>query len=307
RGIPRILTKKLLKELIINKYKDFFEKHQNKFNIQFKNLKERFEKEKIKTASSFTFEWLNYPRVIKEFEKDWKRFFYPYIKPNNIKNKIVVDIGCGMAKHGFFTAKYGAKYIGIDLSEAVEAAYHNTKRFRSLIIQADVYNLPLKGPLIDYYYSIGVIHHLPTPKEGFLKIINLMKKDSKILIWVYSTYKNKRAFYIYNPLRKITTKLSKKKLYYLCHIPAILTHVFNYISRIFEKFHLKSIAKRIPFYYYNTFPYRFKHNDSFDILASPIQKYFSKDEVEEWFKDGNLQTYKLVYDVFQGIKGYGTK
>jgi len=306
KGIPRMLPRNLLMKIVIPRYTQFFLKYEGKFKIN-QDEKKVFEKEKIKTASSFGYEWTKYSKIIKEFEKDWIRYFSPFISPKEIKGKVVVDIGCGLAKQGYFTAKYGAKYIGVDLSEAVEAAYANTKKFNSLIVQADIYNLPLNSSKINLYYSIGVIHHLPNPREGFNKIVSVMKKGSKILIWVYGRHKNKRAIYLYNPLRSITTRIPKKLLYVLCHIPAIATHFLNTISLILEKVGAKNLARKIPFYYYTKFPYSFKHNDSFDIFATPTQKYYKRSEIKKWFTGAGIKKFTLLQDKVQGIKGFGTK
>lgn len=306
-GIPRILPINLLKKIVYPKYTWFFSKYKEK--IKFKEIKinKNIEKEKIKTASSFGFEWTKYSKIIKEFEKDWTRYFSPFIHKKDVKGKCVADIGCGLAKHGYFTAKYGAKYIGVDLSEAVEVAYKNTKKFKPLIVQADIYNLPIDGTKIDLYYSIGVLHHLPRPEAGFLSITKVMKKGSRILIWVYGKYKNKRAIYLYNPIREITTRIPKKILYQLCHIPAIATHTLNLTSICLEKIGLKNIAKKIPFYYYTSFPYSFKHNDCFDIFATPTQVYYTKKQINKWFKNAKINKFKLAYDEVQGIKGFGKK
>lgn len=305
KAIPRILPDPLMKSIVYPKHKNFFMKYCSYFPFLNNSISNK-DKLKLDTANSFAFEWLSYSKVIKEFKKDWKRYFSPFISPNDVKGKVVADMGCGLAKQGHFTAKYGAKYIGIDLSDAVEAAYKNTKEFDSLVVQADVYHLPLDGSKIDYYYSIGVIHHLPNPQQGFLNIVKLMKKKSKILIWVYGRHKNSRALLIYNPLRKITTKINQKFLYQLCHIPALITHLFNFGSIVFESFGFKNLAKKIPFYYYSKFSYSFKHNDSFDILATPKQEYYSFSEIGNWFKTANL-SFQLRPDTVQGIKGFGEK
>lgn len=123
-GIPRILPDSLMKTLIFPKYRDFFEK----YDIKLFDEKEADDQLKSATAQSFSFEWLKYPKILTQFEKDWQRYFNPFIYEEDIKNQVVADFGCGMAKHGYFVGKYGAKkYIGLDLSEAAEAAYRNTK------------------------------------------------------------------------------------------------------------------------------------------------------------------------------------
>jgi uncharacterized protein YbaR (Trm112 family)/SAM-dependent methyltransferase len=307
-GIPRMLPENLMKELVIPRYPEFFRNHKFGNLSDGKSPKCRKEKLKVRTAQSFGFEWLKYPKILEQFESDWERYFHPFIKKQDIRGKVVADFGCGMAKHGYFSGKYKAKkYIGLDLSEAVEAAYQNTKEFRPLIVQADIYNLPLNGKEIDIFYSIGVLHHLPDPKGGFLSIAGLMKKGSKILIWVYGKRKNAKAIYIYNPARKITTRLPRRILYPLCHIPAMGTHALNYAHKALRKAGLGQVAQKIPFSYYADYPYRFKVSDCFDLFGTPKQSYHEMPEIKEWFRKAKIKNPKLEYDIAQGIKGFGRK
>ena len=171
-GVPRMLKKELLESLVLPAYPSFFEKYKEKFD--FKTQKK--DSLKIKTAKSFAFEWNKYKKIISVFEKDTKRFFLDFIKFPDLKDKVVADIGCGLAKHGYFISKHAKKYIGIDLSSAVDSAYNNTKKNKPLIIQADIYALPLKSEEIDFYYSIGVLHHLPDPRKGFESITKKMNR-----------------------------------------------------------------------------------------------------------------------------------
>lgn len=302
--IPRILPDELLQELVVKEYPDFF----SKYKFKYSEKHDKTSSLKHKTAKSFSYEWLKYPKILDQFEKDWERYFHPFIKRKDINGKVVVDYGCGMAKHGYFTAKYGAKkYIGLDLSLATEAAYANTKKFKPLIVQADIYHTPLKGELIDISYSIGVLHHLPEPEKGFLAITSLMKKNAKIFIWVYGRRKNKRAIYLYNPIRAVTTRMPKALLYPLCHGPAAAVHGFNLLYKGLSKAGMKGIAKHVPFNYYADFPYRFKVSDTYDTLGTPKQIYYRKEEIDKWFKHAKLKKYELQYDIVQGIKGYGVK
>ncbi|MGV8163180.1 MAG: class I SAM-dependent methyltransferase [Candidatus Nanoarchaeia archaeon] len=304
QGVPRLLSRKLLKEIVVSKYPEFFKKHKLKgitLSTKEKDLKSR-------TADSFGFEWLAYPKILSQFERDWARYFNPYIYKKDIKGLVVADFGCGMAKHGYFIGKYNAKkYIGVDLSEAVDAAYDNTNKFNSLIVQADIYSLPLKGEIVDLFYSIGVLHHLPDPEKGFQSITKLMKKNSRIFIWVYGKHNNKRAKYLYDPIRLVTTKIPKKLLYGLCYVPASALHAANESYKFFDKVGLKRIAKLHPFKYYSMFPFRFKVSDSFDVFATPKQVYYEMNEIDGWFNHAGLKNHKLAFDEFQGIKGFAVK
>jgi SAM-dependent methyltransferase len=303
-GVPRLLPRKLLKELVVEKYPEFFKKH----TLKGISLSKKDKDLKNRTADSFGFEWLAYPKILTQFEKDWARYFNPYIFKKDIKGMVVADFGCGMAKHGYFIGKYNAKkYIGLDLSEAVDAAYNNTKKFKSLIVQADIYSIPIKGNLVDLFYSIGVLHHLPDPEKGFKSITKLMSKKSRIFIWVYGTHNNKRAKYVYDPIRVLTTRMPKKLLYKLCYVPASALHAANESYKFFDRVGLKRIAKLHPFKYYSMFPFKFKVSDSFDVFATPKQLYYEMNEIDDWFNHAGLKKHNLSYDEFQGIKGFAVK
>jgi uncharacterized protein YbaR (Trm112 family) len=314
--IPRIFSDDLMTSLVVPHYPEFFESLEAGHYHEKKKSRKHLTKEdkaadklKKKTASTFGFEWLKYPKILKQFENDWGRYFNPFITKKDIKGKVVADFGCGMAKHGYFIGKYKAKkYIGLDLSLAVEATYRNTKKNRPLIVQADIYAPPLQGEEIDIFYSIGVLHHLPYPEAGFLSITSLMKKkDAKILIWVYGKNKNARALMLYNPIRVVTTKMPKSILYPLCHIPAVITHSINAVQKGLEHAGLGSVAKKLPFHYYKDFPYTFKVSDSYDVFGTPKQVYYEKRDIDKWFRHAKIKEYTLEYDIVQGIKGYGTK
>lgn len=68
-------------------------------------------------------------KTMKSFGYQWNKFddmynFYPVGKEFFL-NKLGLNAGCGMGRFIFYGAKYGAEMIGIDLSNAVEAAYRN--------------------------------------------------------------------------------------------------------------------------------------------------------------------------------------
>ena len=98
---------------------------------------------------------------------DWIR----PLEPADFEGRVVLDAGCGKGRHIFLAAKFKARtVVGVDLSNAVEAAYRNTRELPNVhVIQADIYHLPFAQPF-DLAYSIGVLHHLPDPKAGFLAL-----------------------------------------------------------------------------------------------------------------------------------------
>ncbi len=255
---------------------------------------------KKRTASRFGFEWERFSDIFAEYEANFLSYINP-IDKEFFKGKLVLDAGCGAGRHTYFAAEYGAEVVAFDLSgKAVESAIKNTQGLNVKIMQGDIYNPPRVAwnGKFDFVMCIGVLHHLPDPQEGFNRLVSLLKLGGTISIWVYGRKDNKMALYIYEPLRKVTTKIPNKVLYYLAYIPAIIVDLCNRL--------------RLPlFRYYARFPFKTKLNDSFDVLSAPLARYYTIEDIQEWFRKANLKdikvSYRMLDGVAKGVKGVGVK
>ena len=314
-GIPRILVNKLKTNLLQSHYeffKKFEEKLPEKIKIDWKkeidkiNDLDKFLDHQEKTAESFAYEWNN---IYKEsnFEKqNFLHFIGPNIKEEDIKGKMTLDIGCGSGRFTKHAISCGAKLaFGSDLGESVEFAYKLTKGLgNACIIQADIYNMPFSG-VFDLAYSIGVLHHLPKPQEGFSKLPKTLKSGGIMAIWVYNRRNNKRAIYFYEPARDLLKGLPKPVLYKFSYLPAIIAEGLNWITHFFNFLGFKKIARAVPFSYYANFPFNMKLNDTFDIIATPKSNYYKFEEIEKWFRDANLKNIKSSEHPEAGITCIG--
>ena len=108
------------------------------------------------------------------------------ITPEFFRGKVGLDGGCGFGRSLFYAATYGAEMIGLDLSEAIEAARENTRSPSQRAPRAGRHLSPARAAQsLDFVYSIGVLHHLPDPKGGFLSLTRLLKPGAPMFIWVY--------------------------------------------------------------------------------------------------------------------------
>ncbi len=295
QGVPRLLVEELKTDLLQKKY-DFFVSFKKELSHQLvaewekavhgiKNL-DRFLKHQKKTSESFAFEWNN---IYKEndFEKhNFLHFLGGYIWEHDIKGKIILDVGCWSGRFVKMGAVMGAKIsIGVDLSEAVDFAFGLTKHINNiLIVQGDIYHLPFYHN-IEIVQSIWVLHHLPDPQWGFTAIAQrVIEPKGKMIIWLYARKNNRRALYLYEPVRYITRHINKRVLLRLCHIPALIVHGINYLTRFIAWLGFKGVVKKMPFYYYINFPYNMKHNDAFDVLATPKSNYYYTEDIQKWFE-----------------------
>jgi len=308
-GIPRMLTSQSKVEFLQRK-KSFLKKYRNKLSKKIvgewshaiKSIEKQsvFQKHQQNTADSFAYEWKNIYQENNYEKNNFYHFLKPFIKEKDLKGKIIADIGCGSGRFTKWASLAKAKVVfGTDLGDSVEVAYKMTKEFKNVgIIQADIYTMPF-NQVVDIAYSIGVLHHLPQPREGFMSLIKVLKKKGKMLIWVYNRRNNNRALYLYEPLRAVARRIPVPILCKLCYIPASIVHIWNLFCKKLE-------WKDMPFSYYENFPFNMKLNDSFDVLATPKSNYYYSEEVEKWFKDASLKNIKSFEHPEAGITCIGT-
>ena len=255
---------------------------------------------KENTASSFGFEWAKFDDVFVEYEDNFLSYIDP-IGKDFFKGKVVLDAGCGAGRHTYFAGKYSSEVVAFDLSDkAVKSAQENTKELPNVrVVQGDIYDLPSEWQdKFTYIFSIGVLHHLPDPQEGFNKLVPLLKSGGTISIWVYGKKDNKLAMYLYEPLRNITTRIPHEVLYYLAYPFAVIMEAINRL--------------KLPiFRHYRQFPFKTKWNDVFDVFSAPSAKYYDLEEIQDWFEQAGLKdiqvSYRMLDGVAKGIKGLGMK
>ena len=76
--------------------------------------------------------------------------------------------------------------ISVDYSSAVFAAKENLNVFsNSLVIQADIYDLPFKNETFDFIICLGVLQHTPEVEVAFKSLIPFLKKKGKVCVDYY--------------------------------------------------------------------------------------------------------------------------
>ena len=120
-------------------------------------------------AARFGYEWNRFCDFDYDEEVASLRTWFQPRRLEDLSGLVLLEAGCGMGRHAVIAANQGAKtVIGLDLGNAVEAAFQNTRHLPSVsIVQGDIYFPPFKDGTFDAAYSLGVLHHLPEPSRGF--------------------------------------------------------------------------------------------------------------------------------------------
>ena len=249
----------------------------------------------VKTARSFGFEWTRFPEMYAE----WSQSFLNYMQPHDadfFRGKKVLDAGCGSGRFAYYAAKYGAEVWAIDLGQAVAVAERNTETAGSVqVIQADLHRPPFASESFDFIYSIGVLHHLPDPEAAFQNLLRYLKPEGEIQIYLYWSPEGqpiKRVLLaIMSATRRITTRLPHQAVYGLAFPAALAAFTFFvWPYRLLKKVPgLKGLAEKMPMKQYAAFPFRVCVNDQLDRFSAPIENRYTRKQVEEWLRHGNLQ------------------
>lgn len=244
------------------------------------------------TADAFAYEWTHYSELTEADSREFLAWIAP-LTPASFKDRVVLDGGCGKGRHIFLAAQFGARtVVGIDLSNAVEAAYQNTRDLPNVhVIQADISNLPFAAPF-DLAYSIGVLHHLPVPKNGFLALTKHIKPGGRIAIWVYGREGNLWIVKLVDPVRKnVTSKLPRVVTRCLCFFPAVTLYLaLKLLYRPARR--MVWLKRALPYsdYLCSISDYSFAENfwNVFDQLVAPTAYYHTQEEVIDWFQSAAL-------------------
>lgn len=223
------------------------------------------------------------------------------LRAEELKGKVVLDVGCGMGRFAEVATRWGAKVVGIDLSAAVEMAARNLEGRSFLALQADVMALPFAPESFDCIYSIGVLHHTPDAERAFKNLPQYLKPGGSLAVWLYSSYNKWYRFS--DHYRKITHRLPIRWLHAFLRI---VVPIFYWLDCGLRAIPLvgKPLAGIVRYF----FPVSLVRNsevrilDTLDWYSPKYQSKHTYEEVFRWFESCGLE-HLSVADVSIGVSG----
>jgi 2-polyprenyl-3-methyl-5-hydroxy-6-metoxy-1,4-benzoquinol methylase len=180
------------------------------------------------------------------------------ISRDQIKNKTVIDVGCGGGRWTYGFAKLGCNVTAVDVSEGPVKI---TKGFvpTAEVLVSNLFELPekLKGRTFDIIWCWGVIHHTENPKRAFETLLKLMNQQSILHLYVYSFNRGIRV----KTVRKILGLFSLPKREKIIKLLIRIGILHGSIHELF------------------------------DTLSTQINFEITEDELKKWFSQNNL-TYR---------------
>src|ERR1051325_5010926 len=259
------------------------------------------EADKQATAQSFGWSWQEFAHDDAKYEQQFLDWIAPVTR-EFFPGKVVLEGGCGKGRHTRRIAGWGVRdIVAVDLSDAVEVAFGATRGLpHHYILQADIFRLPLRRAF-DYAFSVGVLHHLPNPREGFKSLVSRVKPGGHMSAWIYGAENNEWIVNFVNPVRRRSSSMNRRALFHLSKVPAAAMYLSTKL--IYAPLNRSEPGKKLArhlFYndylnYISRFNWREQHSIVFDHLVAPTAFYISRDEFEDWWREVGAQDVTIAW------------
>lgn len=311
-GVPRMLVGTGRSELP-REYPEFFAEHKHRLGAPWLGGQGvRGTQTAERTRRSFGYEWTQFSGMRPEWEANFRGYMAPH-DSRYLEGKTVLDAGCGMGRHLYYSGREAGDVVGVDFSRAVDAARANTRGIPNAhVVQADLMQLPFAPETFNFVYSFGVLHHLPEPEQALPRLIDLVKPGGETRIFLYWDIGDaalwKRALLrAVNATRRLTVRLPHPLLHALCYPVAALAwglFVAPYLGLSRRKA-TRAFAETLPLKQYARYPFSVLVNDQFDRFSAPLERRYSPDEVREWLGEVGLES--VTVQPYFGWLGHGRK
>lgn len=266
-----------------------------------------------RTSAAFGWQWQEFVELYDQYEAQFLDWIHP-IQPDFFRDKVVLDAGCGNARHAYQAARYGSReVVAMDLSDAVETAYANVGKMPNAhVVQGDICHPPFTrgeaGGPFDFIYSIGVLHHLADPEAGFQSLVRFVRPGGAIFAWVYGRENNGVVHGFINPLREnVTTRIRPSMLPIIAWPMSLVLH--SVVKGIYRPLHPTPLFKMLPsreyLYSLSSFSFRRNYNIVFDHLVAPVAFYLWREEFEGWFRRSDLRDVRISWRNQNSWRGFG--
>ena len=114
-------------------------------------------------------------------ETDWM--------PESLSGQWVLDVGCGAGRFLEVASRSSTEVVGLDLSNAVNAARITVAGRRNVhLVQASLYSPPFRLGAFDACYCIGVLQHTQDPLQAVASLPPILHPSGRLALTIYERH-----------------------------------------------------------------------------------------------------------------------
>lgn len=245
-----------------------------------------------RTFSSFGYEWNAFDAIHDEDESFAAVYFKDLDLPS-LAGRVGLDAGCGKGRYTRVLARHLKALIALDGSDAVRAAVHNLRDHDNVgVVRADLRLRLFAEESLDFIASLGVLHHLDDPRQGFLDLARYLAPGGQILVYLYSRPESRNARAVAlaaaTATRRVTVHVPHTLLNALSRPMAALLFLGVVLpGRYGDRLGFGALS-RLPMSAYRDKPFRSLVLDTFDRLSAPVEHRYVWAELAPWFEEADL-------------------
>jgi 2-polyprenyl-3-methyl-5-hydroxy-6-metoxy-1,4-benzoquinol methylase len=247
-------------------------------------------------AASFGFQWHRYQKTQLDHddvrEADLNFRMKTALRPEDLKGKLVLDVGCGMGRFAEVATAWGARVVGIDLSAAAEVAAKNLADREFVAFQSDVFALPFAPESFDLIYSMGVLHHTPDCEAAVKTLGKYLKPGGILAVWLYSGY---NKWYRFSDFwRRYTHKMKPETLH---SVLKVAVPVLYNTQEVLRKVPL--VGRPAAGLLHHVFPVNRQSTpearmlDTFDWYSPKYQSKHTYEQVFRWYEAMGMEDMRI--------------
>ena len=227
-------------------------------------------------VSSFGHQWTRY--AVEQWEEDEATFEVKTgIRLDELRDRLVLDAGCGGGRYTQVAVRHGASVIAIDRSRAIDRAARMCGELENVdFIQADLNRLPVRPLSIDLGFSIGVLHHTSDPEGAFRQVAATIRIGGRLAVWLYR-HNTVVQECVNEVLRGITRRLSTTQLETLAVAGATLGGI-----------PLLNLTLNKIVNFSNHPVWENRVCDTFDWYSPQYQSHHTVEELMHWFRSASF-------------------
>jgi uncharacterized protein YbaR (Trm112 family)/ubiquinone/menaquinone biosynthesis C-methylase UbiE len=267
-------------------------------------------------AASFGLEWSRHARTQYDSHSgvpmSERRFFDETGWSRTLEGELVLEAGSGSGRFTEQAASTGATVVSVDYSVAVDADYAaNGQRENVLILQADLFRLPVRYGYFDRVFCFGVLQHTPHPRAAFFALTKHAREGGSVVADVYVKSFAKVALGTKYWVRPLTRRLPPETLYrWVCrYVDAVwpFAGVVRRLPKVGPQINWRLLVAD-----YSQHGLRgdllkeWAYLDTFDMLSPRYDRPQTLETVKGWVRDAGLEHAEVKLGV-NGIQVRGRR
>jgi SAM-dependent methyltransferase len=269
-------------------------------------------------AAGFGFQWNTHARTQYDSHNGTRisetRFFAQTRWPRRLVGQLVLEVGSGSGRFTEQAASTGATVVSVEFSSAVDANYSaNGHLSNVLIVQADLYAMPVREASFDRVVCVGVLQHTPDVERSFRTLVRYLKPGGQLAVDVYRRPRGiRRLLNTKYWVRPLTRRIPPARLY---RITTSYVRTMWPLARVLAR--IPVVGRRLNWMlligdYQGVLPLpdsalrEWAVLDTFDMLAPAYDAPQDRETLERWFVEAGMERID-VHAGYNGIEGRGVR